>query len=132
MKDKTPPYLSWNRKGYAEFRTLQELEQLIEQLTVQAYEQNQLIGVEVCVDDDSCLLITVGREETHMEFYSTAGKPLVVVCRGPWDNDELITYNHGGQWSEMEKRYCVPSMEARVALRIYFETGLRPNNITWG
>jgi hypothetical protein len=126
------PYILWDRDRRAEFRSLQELEQLIEQLTMQAEQDATPLGIQIKLNPETGLLITVGREESHVEFYSTTARPLVVACRGPWDSDELIEANFMGEPSTIEKRYCVPIADAREAVRRCYLTSTRPDNITWG
>jgi hypothetical protein len=124
------PYLFWDRDKRAEFHSLHELEQLIEQLTIQATKDNMPLGIEVNVNIQTCLLITVGCEKSHLAFHTTTG-PYAVVCRGPWDSDERIEASFMGEPSSVEKRYCVPIADAQEALRRYFQTGARPDNIMW-
>jgi hypothetical protein len=125
-------YILWDRNERTEFSSLEELEKLIDQLSAKAQETNVPLGVQVCVYENTGLLITVGREESHLEFYSASDRPRGVGSLGPWDNDELIEGNFMGERSEMARRYWVPMADAREALRRYFQTGVRPDNMNWG
>ena len=123
-------HLSWHENEFVEVHSVDELDQLIDQLTMQA-KQRMPFSIELSVNNATSLLIVVGREESHMEFYSGQSRPPIVGCVGPWNDDEFIVFSHRGHYSEIDKRYCVPVMDARKALRQYFQTGLRPNNILW-
>ena len=125
------PYILWDRDKRAEFHSLRELEYLVDQLTIQAEQDQMPIGIQIQLNSDTSLLITVGCAESHVGFYSTTARPLAVVCRGPWDSDELIEVNFMGEPSTVEKRYCVPIGDAREAIRRYILTGMRPDNIRW-
>ena len=125
------PYLLWDRDERANFESLNELEGLIDELSAKALKENVPLGVQVCVNSTSGLLVTVGKEESHMEFYSETDRPRGVGSHGPWDDDTLIEGNFMGERSEMARRYWVPIADAREALRRYFLTGARPDNINW-
>ena len=124
------PHLVWHENEHAEVHSVDELDLLIDQLTIQA-QQTMPFSIELSVNNETGLLVVVGCEESHMEFYSAQSKPPILGCVGPWDDDELIVFSQRGHYSEMYKRYCVPITEARKALRQYFQTGMRPDNIMW-
>lgn len=132
MNDTNMPYLLWGDNKRAEFRSLAQLEELIGQLSFDAATCGMPLGVQVCLNAETALLITVGSEESHLEFYSAAGHPRGVGSRGPWDDDKLIEADFMGQTSELPRRYWVPITDAREALRRFYLTGARPDNITWG
>jgi hypothetical protein len=124
-------YILWDLNKRDEFSSLQELEQLIEQVTTQAKQTSMPIGVQIQFSPETGLLITVGREESHVEFSTANQRPLVAVCRGPWDSDETIEIDFMAEPSTIEKRYCVPILDAREAVRQCYQTGARPSNISW-
>jgi len=91
------------------------------------------ISVQLQKDESSGLLFTVGLTICHLEFYSAHGSPIVIGCRGSWENGgEVITFWYGNEPSEMEKKYFVPFEEALQGIKEYFLTGERPKNIQWG
>jgi hypothetical protein len=132
MTNTSNPYLLWGDKQRAEFDSLVQLEELIDQLTLKAAANKLPIAVQVCLNAETGLLITVGSEVSHVEFASPSGHPRGVGSRGPWDDDELIEADFMGQISELPRRYWVPIADAREALRRFYLTGARPDNITWG
>lgn len=90
-------------------------------------------SVQLQKEENSSLLFTVGLTICHLEFYSAHSSPIVTGCRGSWENgDEIITFWHGDEPSEMEKKYFVPFEEALQGIKEYFLTGERPKNIQWG
>jgi len=123
------PYLAWG-ESMLEIHSPEELDQVINQLIEQGQKKMPL-SVQLVANEESALLITVGSQESHVEFYSITEPVLVVGCKGPWDDNSLVAFTHGGEYSEIERRYCVPFASAREALNQYFLTGQRPNNIQW-
>lgn len=127
---KMTPRLEWNEDQQVEVHSLDELEHLIDELSRQA--QGELpFSVELYGNVDTCLSIAVGGEISHMEFYSAKSRPLVVGCRGPWNEDELVVFLHRGHYSEIPKKFCVSMANAREALRRYFLNGEKPDNVAW-
>ena len=124
------PQLFWEEANRTEVRSVEELDRLVDQLTVEA-RADMPLTVELHVGDETAMSIVVGREESHVEFHSAATHPPIVACHGPWNDDELIEFSHRGQYSELPRRYFVPIADAREALRRYFRTGTRPDNIAW-
>lgn len=125
------PYLVWDEDNRAEIDSVEELDRLVDRLTAEALEAVPFT-VTLQVDDDTSMFIVVGRDESHMEFYSTACDPHLWSCRGPWDDDEHIEFLYRGHDSGIPKRYCVPIADARKALRQFFRTGgQRPENVEW-
>jgi Immunity protein Imm1 len=123
------PYLLWEGNR-AEVDSLELLDAEIDHLTDEACK-GMPFSVQVCLDYGTAMLIVVGRPESHLEFTSPTNQPLMVGCVGPCDDDELIEFSHGGQHSELPRRFWVPTSEAREALRTFFRTGERPSNIRW-
>lgn len=90
-------------------------------------------SVQLQKEENSSLLFTVGSTICHLEFYSANSSPIIIGCRGSWENeDEIITFLHGDEPSEMEKKYFVPLEEALRGIEEYYLTGSRPENIQWG
>jgi hypothetical protein len=126
------PYFMWDGDRRIEVRSLEELDQAVAEVLTQANHEGLPIAVQVAVNEETELLVTIGGEESHMEFYSAMGTPIAVGCRGPWESDEMIKFTHSGIPSEMKRRYFVPKLEALQALHEYFLYGTRPSNVQWG
>jgi hypothetical protein len=127
------PYALWHQDETTEIRSSQMLEELIDELTMQAQKDKMPFSVQIIMNDDSALLITVGSEISHLEFYSASHGPPVVISVGNWDGTENEAFFalHGGEPSTVSKKSCIPIGSARDAVRQYFETGKRPININW-
>lgn len=124
------PMLVWHEHENYEVHTLDALDRLIDQLDRDGRETTPF-AVSLQVNPQSELCIVVGCEESHVEFYAADQSPLVVGCTDPWDDDLLIAHSYRGHYSEMPRRYCVPIADAREAMRLYFQTGKRPENQRW-
>jgi len=124
------PYLRWDVNSRVVIRSLAELNRILDQISSEA-AVDMPVTVELFVNSETGLSATFGREESHVEFYSATNKPPVVGCSGPWSDDVLISFLHQGEYTEIERRYCVPAADARKALEQYFQTGDRPTNIRW-
>jgi hypothetical protein len=86
---------------------LQELVSWIDTFTDYAKETGMPFSVQLEMDENSALLFTVGLTICHLEFYSVHDSPIIIGCRGSWENeDEIITFLHGDESSEMEKIFC--------------------------
>jgi hypothetical protein len=116
-----------------EVASAESLEELLDELTLRAQEINMPFSVQIELEDDSAILISVGSGISHLEFYSASHHPPVVasLSQVSTDGDEIVTVLHGGIPSTVSRGSCVPIAEARAAVRQYFETGRRPTNISW-
>jgi hypothetical protein len=123
------PYLIWEEER-AEVRSVEELDAVLDRLTLQAKEDTPFT-VELYITDATMLYIIVGRDESQVVYYASADKPVAVSSVGPWEDDEPINFLYRGYESSVPKRYFVPITEAREAMRRFFQTGAAPNNITW-
>lgn len=127
------PHALWYQDKTIEITSSQMLEELLDQLTTQAEKAKMPFTIQICLHNDSALLITVGSEISHLEFYSEAQRPPVVISIGKWDENEngSFTANHGGEPSTINKKSCIPIHAARNAVQQYFRTGKRPTNVNW-
>ena len=126
-------YLEWDRNQRTNAFSVQELDRILDQLTLQA--TNELpFSVDLVLDSGDALSIVVGDIITPVNFYSSAGHPLVVGCSGFWEGeegDQEFVFDHRGSYSEIEKRYTIPIANAREAMRRFFATARRPDGIPW-
>ena len=107
---------------------------MIDAITNHSEEIGMPFSVQLQMDENSALLFTVGLSVCHLEYYSVHDSPIIIGCRGSWENEnEIITFLHGDEpSSEMEKKYFVPLEEALQGIEEYYLTGRRPENIQWG
>jgi hypothetical protein len=124
------PYLLWREDERSEIRTVQELDELVDRLTLEA-KADMPFTVELHTADETLLCIVIGREESHVLFHSATSSPPILSSLGPWDDDEPIEFTYQEQESSVPKRFTVPIEDAREALRLFYQTGTRPDNIAW-
>ena len=138
------PYGCIVTKEPVEILSLAQLEQLIEDGTAEALKEGMPLGIELRVNLETDLGFSVGHTASHLEFYSIQGRdkddigfysqthpPQIVVSLGPWDSEECIELNFTGEPSSVPLRHCVPIADALEAVRCYYKTGARPDNIQW-
>src|SRR5688572_32723407 len=97
------------------------LEELLDRLTILAKDDDMRFTAQIILNDDSGILITVGSEISHLEFYSASQRPPIVPSIGQWNigEDEIVIALHGGVPSTVQKNSCVPIEHARDAVRQY-------------
>lgn len=128
--------LLWARDQQREIHSVAELDAFLTTLSQQV-EGTMAVAVELFMDDDTGMCIVIGERVSHVSFYSKRGGPLVVKAVGTADvplhetEDEIVAFLYCGEYSEVLRRDTVPVEVAREALRHYFLTGQRPNNIAW-
>lgn len=128
--EKVTPRLEWREDQFAHVKSLEDLDRLIDGLSEEA-ATGLPFSIELSMNSDTALSIVIGTEISHMNFFSMISVPHVVGCRGPWNDDELLVFLYRNEYSEMPRKYCVPVEDAREALRQYFVTGVRPQNVVW-
>jgi hypothetical protein len=127
------PYLTWGINKRVDIPGIKELISWINALSIEAQETGKPFSIQLHKDENTGLLFTVGLNYSHLEYYSVKGSPLIIGSRGSWDNnEEIITFIHGDEPSEMEKKYFIPIEDAIQGIQEYFLTGERPQNIKWG
>jgi hypothetical protein len=124
------PRLEWDQDQYTEVRSLPELDHLINELSRKA-QSKMPFSVELRMNPETSLSIVVGNEISHINFFSAKSSPPMVGCHGPWNDNELLEFLYRGEYSEIPRRFCVPIADAREAIRRYFLTGIRPDNVAW-
>lgn len=123
-------HLIWNASKRTEVRTISELDRIVDQLIKEA-EESHSFTVELSVNNKTSMVIVLGREVSHAEFYDSTSRPPVFSSRGLSDDDEPIVFFHHGHYSEVPRKYWIPSEDAREGLRCYFRTGSMPENLHW-
>jgi hypothetical protein len=86
------------------------------------------------VNSETAIEIIIGLEISTVLFYSVDSKPQHVGSVGSIETvseNEWVSFNHRGEFSEIPKKYFIPFEDSREAFIDYFTTGLRPNNINW-
>lgn len=130
--NQTDPYITWGIHQRAKIHNIEELDEWIDTLTRVAKDGGRPFSVQLRKGESTGLLFTVGLDISHLEFYSEKNSPIIVGSRGSMDDEEIIIFLHGDEPSEMEKKYFVSMESARQAIKMYFTTGERPENVSWG
>jgi hypothetical protein len=91
--------------------------------------------VELSLDDQSAMGIVVGGERSYAMFMYTPNGPVYYSLNraaSEAEDGEPLIYNQFGSQSEADYDTTISPAEAWEALRLYFETGKRPQTIDWG
>ncbi len=120
----------WDDDQQVTVQSVTELEALLDRLPCEV-QSTLPFTVECQVDDQTCLMLTLGSGESHVEFYAADHRPPIVVGRGPWHDDTFVPFYHRWRYAEVERFFFVPMTDARQALREYVQTGQRPRSIGW-
>jgi hypothetical protein len=75
------------------------------------------------------LMISFGRSLSAARFYDTSMKKDDYSLGEAVDGLEVVFY--GGHWTEIDRRELIPYEQAREALRNFYATGNKPQNIRW-
>jgi hypothetical protein len=130
--NQTDSYITLGIHQRAEIHDIEELDEWVDTLIKVAKDEGRPFSVQLRKGESTGLLFTVGLDISHLEFYSEMNSPIIVGSCGSMDDEEIITFLHGDEPSEMEKKYFVSMESARQAIERYFTTGERPENISWG
>lgn len=124
-------YIVWDENSQADIHSVEELNQLLDQLADQAKEDMPL-SVELYMHEKMSMYIVVGSDLSPVCFLSTVNQPHIVSSRSQYaDNDGYFEFNHRGHHSAVHRKFTVPIDDARRALFYFFETGKQPENIKW-
>ena len=131
-----PGSLSWERDHKADVSTVEELDAVLTSIAEQA-EGGRAVAVQLFMNSGIGLCIVVGGDVSLASFYSEHGGPLVVNVCGQLPeeeigrDDEIVIFSYEGEYSEVLRRECVPVAMAHEAMRLFFVTGQRPDNLMW-
>jgi hypothetical protein len=110
-----------------------ELDDTLNQLTGRTEEGEPLI-VELISPGGASLGIGLGRPESVLAFKSSSEPPYfqsVGDNSSQTTSNDVVVFYYQGQWTEFPAGALVPNESAREAIRIFFETGERPENVKW-
>lgn len=108
-----------------------ELVDLIERLDTSAKNDSYPITVEVRVGEGSVLSVVVGLEISVLHFYDEKKEPQYFVSMGEESIDEWVGFFMQDHFSEMPRKYFIPSPLAMEAIKEYYRSGQKPPNINW-
>lgn len=115
------PYITWDESEKSEIHSLEELDKLLDSLHKHASKTANIFSVEFFNSENTGLLITIGANESHVEYYTKNGRPPIVSCKEDNDNPELHLFLHHGEPSSVNKTSCVSIKDARNAIREYYQ-----------
>lgn len=124
------PNLHWNYDSKMEIHSLAELDGVLDHI---ASEIGNGMGfsVEFSMNENTCLLITLGADKSHVEYFQKDGRPPVIPACGDVSEAGSLTFLHRGEPSSVLLKSCVPVERARQAMRDYYQTGERPASLNW-
>jgi hypothetical protein len=123
--------LVWDENYRADVHSVDELNRLLEKLTVQA-EHDMPLSVELYSGNKTSMYIVVGSDISPVAHFLASGHPPVSSSCGQYSgHDGFFEYNHRGHHTVIHKKFTVPIGEAIKALIYFFQTGRRPENIVW-
>jgi Immunity protein Imm1 len=113
-----------------------ELDAALDQLDSEARRDGQRYAF-ISLDDETgldMLSIGVGADLvplSHTDERPDGTKPWDVQSRGDRTASGSSEWGYMNTWNEVPNRLLVPADSAREAARRWFQTGQRPDNITW-
>lgn len=123
------PKLSWDEQATMVPVTSEaELMQRLDELAAQAGETPPI--VELYQPDGSSLSIGVGRERSVVVHIESVDQPDWISSGDPSRGELPVFYFHGHH-SEFPPGSAVPVEDAIEAMRRFYSTGQRPDNIAW-
>ncbi|MGO9483889.1 MAG: Imm1 family immunity protein [Rhodomicrobium sp.] len=125
-------YVRWKDLRGVYAGSLAALDEWIDTLQRDA-ELEQPMAVEVEREDGKVLYIGLGYNEAVLSFAASINPPHYVAISGRTGrgSEENVDFYFYGIWNEVPRRFLVPMMHARTALRLFWETGERSNVVSW-
>ncbi len=125
-----PKRLVWADDGKAIVRTVDELDELLDDLEQLATETEPFI-VELSAEEGPSITMGVGRSQSVLGYMSGSSKPPYYQSAGRDINEEDMVFFYRGQWTNFPPGSAVATKDGRAALRSFFETEALPDNVVW-
>jgi hypothetical protein len=124
------PQLSWDE--HATMVPIASERELMQQLDRIAAEADAAAPplVELFMPGGSSMAIGVGRDHSVVTFIRSLGEPDYLSKGADEDGEPPLFYFHGAD-SEFPPGSAVPVEDAYEAMRRFYRTGERPDNIDW-
>jgi hypothetical protein len=142
VTNRVPYELEWTTDTASNAPTLErrevqspaDLHALLDTLWTETQTGEPVIA-ELVAPHGASLGIGVGRAWSVAEFKSSPSEPPFYESVGGAEltdvPDDACVFYYQGQWTEVPRETLIPSETAREAMRIFFETGNRPDNLRW-
>jgi hypothetical protein len=122
--------LSWAADESVAVTSVAELDERLDELDRQARADQPLVaGIER--PDGAALSIGLGRDRSVLNYMSSPDTPYYTSHDPESGEDGTVVFYYYGHWSEYSADAAVPMEDARAAVRRFFETGERPENLDW-
>jgi hypothetical protein len=122
--------LSWAEDESVPVHSVQELDERLDELDRRARDDLPLVaGIERA--DGKALSIGLGRDRSVLNYMSSLDPPYFTSHDENADEGGTIVFYYYGHESEFPADAAVPMEDAREAVRRFFETGERPENLDW-
>ena len=118
---------TWGMNESIALASIEDAVSLLDRLDEQARGKGMI--VQATHENGCTLAIGVGLDESVLTFFDGHGQPWVSV--GERDREDYLTFEFGGDISEMMGAKAVPVDKARAAVRDFFKSGERPALINW-
>jgi hypothetical protein len=122
--------LSWAEGKSATVASVDELDERLDALDAEAREGDPFVA-EVARPDGAVLSIGLGRDASVLNYSASPDPPYYTSHSPGGSGDESPVFYYYGHWSEFRPDAAVPMENAREAVRVFFRTGDRPDNIDW-
>jgi len=114
--------LHWSERGSAKISTAEELDRLLDQLTLEAQRTRPFIVYAVNNKED-CLAMGLGRTESVLSFIPKSGLEDNLTSVGDINASGTIDFYAYGHLSEFGRSQCIPLEIARSAMRAFVLSG---------
>lgn len=122
--------ISWNDE-HTQLESVDAVERLLDHLH-ELFRNGSptLVTVELAGNGDS-LSIGLGAELSVLNYVRGDRNPPYYTSAGGSDEDALISFKFGGEWSEYPFRNAVPILTARGAMKRFCELRELPRDVVW-
>jgi len=113
-----------------EISDLRELDQVLDQAHTDAL--NTIPTIVTIEMHNALVYIGLGLEDSFIHFISSNNEPPYFASVGDDGLDGALDfYLHGGHHTEIQRRNLIPLGKARLIVKTFYETGIRPDGVVW-
>lgn len=123
--------LCWSENRKAEVNTGRELDELLDDLHMNAASGNPLVVEIESEESGESISIGLGRSLTVLNSVPASHDPPYHISVGGKRGTDTLVFDYMGEPTEYLIRNCVPIEDGRQAVREYLESGLLPSSVQW-